>query len=115
MSTGTNLLIFWEERTKNFPRLRQLQLSLQVTEAVAQHRDLKPQNIMVPEESEDLKIFDFGCRVIHLSSPAGHISLGSYLYNSPEQEKGQQVDHQQSDIYSLAIIFLDFSLQPHSA
>jgi uncharacterized RDD family membrane protein YckC len=66
------------------------------------HRDIKPSNLMLDNEA-DLKILDFGL----VKSMRGDAQLtrdgaiiGSPLYMSPEQGRGQIADHR-SDIYSL--------------
>jgi serine/threonine protein kinase len=73
------------------------------------HRDLKPSNIMLNRNSGTtaVKILDFGIAKILQSAgvPSLHIThtgelLGSPLYMSPEQAKGDKVD-ERSDLYSL--------------
>jgi uncharacterized RDD family membrane protein YckC len=66
------------------------------------HRDVKPSNLMLDHES-GIKILDFGL----VKSMHGDAQLtrdgaiiGSPLYISPEQGRGQVADHR-SDIYSL--------------
>ncbi len=66
------------------------------------HRDVKPSNLMLDNEA-DIKILDFGL----VKSMHGDAQLtrdgaiiGSPLYMSPEQGRGQVADHR-SDIYSL--------------
>ncbi len=66
------------------------------------HRDVKPSNLMLDDEA-GLKILDFGLvKSVHGDSQLtrdGAI-IGSPLYISPEQGRGQPSDHR-SDIYSL--------------
>ncbi|MBI1272298.1 protein kinase [bacterium] len=77
------------------------------------HRDLKPANIMVTQEPwpDFLKIFDFGIARITADSQMltcpGEV-LGSPVYMSPEQCKGEYIDAR-SDIYTLGVIMY-FSL-----
>ncbi|MCA9815641.1 MAG: serine/threonine protein kinase [Cyanobacteria bacterium HKST-UBA01] len=77
------------------------------------HRDLKPANIMVTQEPwpDFLKIFDFGIARITADSQMltcpGEV-LGSPVYMSPEQCKGEDIDAR-SDIYTLGVIMY-FSL-----
>jgi uncharacterized RDD family membrane protein YckC len=66
------------------------------------HRDVKPSNLMLDNEA-GIKILDFGL----VKSMHGDAQLtrdgaiiGSPLYMSPEQGRGQMADHR-SDIYSL--------------
>ena len=74
------------------------------------HRDLKPNNIMLsllPDQSLRARLFDFGLskdtsRASHQLSSSGVI-LGTLWYMSPEQARGEEIDHR-SDIFSLGII-----------
>jgi serine/threonine protein kinase len=74
------------------------------------HRDLKPNNIMLsllPDQSLRARLFDFGLskdtsRASHQLSSSGVI-LGTLWYMSPEQARGEELDHR-SDIFSLGII-----------
>lgn len=79
------------------------------------HRDLKPGNIMLTEandRSELVKIVDFGIAKVEYGSeeegwstdPGGLV--GSPLYMSPEQARGEEVDFR-SDIYSLGCIMYE--------
>lgn len=70
------------------------------------HRDIKPSNLMFDDEGR-VKLVDFGIAFsskasVHLTATS--FILGTPLYMSPEQSKGQEVD-QRSDIYSLGITF----------
>ncbi len=83
------------------------------------HRDLKPANVMILGEDQ-IKIIDFG--LAKLIEPIGRLSetmeteirrqtnagslLGTYAYMSPEQTRGETVDHR-SDIFSLGILFFE--------
>lgn len=72
------------------------------------HRDIKPQNIIVIEDWT-IKIVDFGiARDVSASTMTfmGPNVLGSVHYISPEQAKGEVVDHK-SDIYSLGIVLYE--------
>ena len=77
------------------------------------HRDLKPENvIVVPDEDfgEYAKILDFGIskrfdldtRDMDLTRTG--VVMGSPLYMSPEQAKGEDLDHR-ADIYATGAIF----------
>jgi serine/threonine-protein kinase len=76
------------------------------------HRDLKPSNIMLVQsggKSDVVKIVDFGLAKVISSNPdalkltrTGEF-VGSPLYTSPEQLRGQSMDGR-SDIYSLGLV-----------
>lgn len=67
------------------------------------HRDIKPGNIMYNPDNGDIKITDFGIAKISDDSrtKTGSV-MGSPLYMSPEQLKGQKVTGA-SDTYSLGV------------
>lgn len=69
------------------------------------HRDIKPANILISKQGQ-LKILDFGLARTTVEADTeltqnGAI-IGSPHYMSPEQGKGEKVDHR-SDIYSLGV------------
>jgi len=67
------------------------------------HRDIKPGNIIYHRKTNALKITDFGIAKIADDSRTRTGSvMGSPLYMSPEQLKGQKVSGA-SDIYSLGV------------
>lgn len=71
------------------------------------HRDISPQNILISYQGE-VKISDFGiskARSEPSLTQAGVIK-GKLAYLSPEQALGKPAD-QQSDIYSLGIVFYE--------
>ncbi|HCS55636.1 serine/threonine-protein kinase [Rubinisphaera sp.] len=70
------------------------------------HRDIKPENIMITRKGV-VKIADFGLAQLTLSGERMNltqegVTMGTPLYMSPEQVKGNKVDHR-SDIYSLGV------------
>lgn len=72
------------------------------------HRDIKPQNILFRNTGEPV-LTDFGIAkaltgTAHLTVPG--TAFGSPKYMSPEQAKGNSLDHR-SDIYSMGIVFYE--------
>lgn len=71
------------------------------------HRDIKPSNILIDGE-EKSKLVDFGlARLVEdttLTDPGAVI--GTTLYMSPEQIRGERVDHQ-TDIWSLGVVLYE--------
>jgi serine/threonine-protein kinase len=74
------------------------------------HRDVSPPNILLSTWGS-VKITDFGIakfRVASVLSQAGVIK-GKYSYLSPEQVRGQSVDHR-TDIYSLGLVLYEMTV-----
>ena len=79
----------------------------QVHEKGIFHRDLKPENIMIKRDSDSIVLLDFGIAKVKDSvvapSTAHGGSVGTLLYMSPEQLRGEDVTAA-SDIYSMSLI-----------
>lgn len=93
-----------EETAQRF--LRQLSSGLLTLHRLSFiHRDLKPQNILLSEDTEDavLKIADFGfARVLDASDMAATV-CGSPLYMAPEILRHERYDGK-ADLWSLGVI-----------
>ncbi len=71
------------------------------------HRDVSPHNILVTSDGE-VKLVDFGiARLINTTAAQSNSKPGpgggKYAYMSPEQARGDDVDHR-SDIFSMGIV-----------
>ena len=113
------------------PRRKAIDYARQIADALAAahekgiiHRDLKPDNIFVSGDGR-LKILDFGLAKLTQPSDDTIVSgatvadteqgtvLGTAAYMSPEQVRGEPVDHR-SDIFSLGAIIYEM-LTGHAA
>jgi TolB-like protein/Flp pilus assembly protein TadD len=83
------------------------------------HRDLKPANVMVATDGR-LAVLDFGIAKAHGPTPPPDAAaatmtatqqgavLGTTTYMSPEQLRGESIDHR-SDVFSLGIILYEMA------
>jgi len=93
--------------------LRQMAEALKVLHAAGVlHRDLKPGNVMLRDESS-VALIDYGLsKQLQLDAAitgSGEI-FGTPYYMSPEQGHGRETD-ERSDIYSLGIIFYEMLMR----
>ncbi len=73
------------------------------------HRDIKPQNIMLLEDSKTIKVADFGIARFNDKSETRTLAdgaIGSVHYISPEQARGEIVDNK-TDIYSVGVVLYE--------
>ena len=69
------------------------------------HRDVKPSNIML-NESDEIKITDFGIAKIKANKTMSKEIIGSPSYMSPEQIREEEVDSV-SDVFSLGCVLYE--------
>jgi serine/threonine-protein kinase len=91
-----------------------LKIATQVAEGLQEahkkgvvHRDIKSANIMVTEKDQ-AKVMDFGLARIAggaLVTKEG-MTMGTIAYMSPEQARGEEVDHR-TDIWSLGVVLYE--------
>lgn len=110
---GGDLFGLMERRTLAIPEIieygRQIAVALEAAhQAGLIHRDIKPQNVMVSQDSTGktlLKLIDFGIAADHVSQTQTSVARrGSIGYAAPEQwiRAGKSLDGR-ADLYSLGV------------
>ncbi len=99
---------------KDLPIERILEIAIQVCEGLQAahdkgiiHRDIKPSNVLLDSHGR-VRIVDFGLASVHGSEQLTKTgsTLGTIGYMSPEQVRGQEVDHR-SDLFSLGVVLYE--------
>jgi serine/threonine-protein kinase len=103
---------------------RALLIARQISDALAAahaagivHRDLKPDNVMLVSKdggSDFVKVLDFGIAKVKLEEPGPNEQaltrlntvMGTPEYMSPEQARGEPVDHR-ADLYTVGVILYE--------
>lgn len=103
-----------EAQSSPLPMIKVLDMAIQCCEGLSAahekgivHRDIKSENIMVSPKGI-VKIMDFGLAKLMGATKltkAGS-TLGTAAYMSPEQARGEEVDHR-SDIFSLGVVLYE--------
>lgn len=75
-----------------------------LNEAKIVHRDIKAENILVNEVTNELKLIDFGFSKLHESGNTMKTASGSPLYSAPEILAGERYDPIKSDIWSSGVL-----------
>jgi serine/threonine-protein kinase len=99
---------------KDLPQGKAIDIAAQICEGLAKahkmgivHRDLKPQNILIGRNGR-VKILDLGLAKVKKDAMPTRLAISgsSVAYMSPEQARGEEVDHL-TDIWSLGVILYE--------
>jgi serine/threonine protein kinase/Tfp pilus assembly protein PilF len=101
-------------KEKPLPIEESIDIGIQISQGLAKahekeivHRDIKPANIILTKEGV-VKVLDFGLAKLSTQTKLTKESttLGTVSYMSPEQSRGDEVDHR-TDIWSLGVILYE--------
>jgi serine/threonine protein kinase len=101
-------------REKPLPIEEAIDFAIQIAQGLAKahekeivHRDIKPANIMLTADGV-VKILDFGLAKLSTQTKLTKegSTIGTISYMSPEQARGDEVDHR-TDIWSLGVIIYE--------
>ena len=117
MLKGTTLEIFKKNKEiPNFEKIIRIARETAAGLAAAHsqdivHRDIKPANIWIEEDTERIKILDFGLALA--ATPVDQLSgrgavIGTPGYLSPEQARSEPLDDR-SDLYSLGVVLYELA------
>ena len=101
-------------KSGDLPLPKCLETAIQICDGLAAahhagiiHRDIKPANILV-DKSDRVRILDFGLAKSRRATTETRVgtTVGTVQYESPEQSRGEQVDHR-SDIFSFGVVLYE--------
>eukprot|EP01022_Parablepharisma_sp_SALTPOND_P000935 TRINITY_DN105289_c0_g1_i1.p1 TRINITY_DN105289_c0_g1~~TRINITY_DN105289_c0_g1_i1.p1 ORF type:complete len:206 (+),score=9.66 TRINITY_DN105289_c0_g1_i1:682-1299(+) len=75
------------------------------------HRDIKPLNIIINDNTKDIKIIDWGLAEFYIPGKKYHPRVATRYYKSPEILAGMEDYHYSLDIWSLGCIFAGIILK----
>jgi serine/threonine-protein kinase len=102
-------------KLKPLPLEEAIDIAIQIAQGLAKahekeivHRDIKPANIILTTDGV-VKILDFGLAKLSTQTKLTKESttLGTVSYMSPEQTKGEKVDHR-TDIWSTVLSYMKY-------
>ena len=123
---GITLSDFLRQRTHSITFKKQLQIAVQICDAVAAlnandiiHRDIKPENIILTRDDLRPKLLDFGvAKAVNgelVTITKTNNIIGTPTYMTPEQVDPRIEMRGNLDVFSLGIVFYQFlAWLPHS-